>query len=84
MKFDDDIPPPTSKREMLETYRFADMKPGQSFFVEANTKDADKIAAAAREWGKKQSPPRVFVAERRGQPSGDGANAWGVRIWRKT
>jgi hypothetical protein len=89
VKFDSDVPLPMGKKEIVETYRFADMQVGQSFFAVADTKEADKIAAAAREWGKSQEPPRTFVAERREevtQTRQDGTTIThkGVRVWRKT
>lgn len=88
VKFDKDIPIPMGKKEIVGLYRFADMEVGDSFFAIADTKEADKIAGAARDWGKAQDPVRTFVAERREEVTGKKGDTeishQGVRIWRKT
>lgn len=78
-QIDDNVPMPMTKQDILDTYPIAALEPGQSFFTQADTKQADKLTKVARTFGAEQSPARTYVVERRTE-----GDVQGVRLWRKT
>lgn len=83
---EDQIPLPTRFRDLASKYPFAQMKPGQSFFVAGEPlATCRKLCQAVANYKRKENNGREFMVRSRNKEQPENVNAMrevGARCWR--